>query len=68
MNTYKVIVIYVQYNVFQVHAILKALPANTQPEKREFDKDAIKEQDNETDDKTETTKEQPKTDKDSEDA
>lgn len=45
-----------------MHAILKALPANTQPEKREFDKDAIKEQENETD---ETTKEQLKTDKDS---
>lgn len=48
-----------------MHAILKALPANTQPEKRDFDKDAIKEQDGETDDKTETTKEKSKTDKES---
>lgn len=47
------------YN-FQVHAILKALPANTQNEKRELDNDAVKEQETEkeatdkADDTTET--------------
>lgn len=31
----------------QVHAILKALPQNTQTEKRELDKETVKEQDDE---------------------
>lgn len=31
----------------QVHAILKALPQNTQGEKRELDKETVKEQDDE---------------------
>lgn len=42
----------------QVHAILKALPANTQNEKRELDNDAVKEQETEketTDKADETT-------------
>lgn len=45
----------------QVHAILKALPANTQNEKRELDNEAVKEQEPEkevtdkTDDTTEKT-------------
>lgn len=34
-------------NVVQVHAILKALPQNTQPEKRELDKETVKEQEDE---------------------
>lgn len=44
---------------FQVHAILKALPANTQNEKRELDNDAVKEQDTEkeTTDKADDTPE-----------
>lgn len=42
----------------QVHAILKALPANTQNEKRELDNDAVKEQEPEKEatDKTDDTK------------
>lgn len=31
----------------QVHAILKALPQNTQTEKRELDKETVKEQEDE---------------------
>lgn len=30
-----------------MHAILKALPQNTQPEKRELDKETVKEQEDE---------------------
>lgn len=36
----------------EVHAILKALPANTQGEKRELDKETVKEQDGENVQKT----------------
>lgn len=32
----------------QVHAILKALPQNTQSEKRELDKETVKEQEDES--------------------
>lgn len=46
----------------QVHAVLKALPANQQQEKRELDIEAVKEQDGEADDKLVKTDE--KTDKD----
>lgn len=38
---------YYTYYFMQVHAILKALPQNTQGEKRELDKETVKEQEDE---------------------
>lgn len=48
-------------NSLQVHAILKALPQNTQSEKRDLDKDTLKEEDeNAQKASADTTKEQSK--------